>query len=347
MVDHSGASRPRLLVLDDREGLIAAAPGARRLRELCDVTVSAAPLSALSDAELADVRFLLPVRERSTLDAAALARLPALELVLQTGGHAYHLDAAETRRRGIVVSLTRRAQVVRSAMPESTFLLALACMRRLGEAVRGMAAGDWPPLTGRLLAGRQLGILGLGRHGRNVARLGTAFGMRVVAWDRAAADQTSGTGRTGPDGITLLPLGTLLSTSDVVSIHLRLSDSSRGLLDRDRLQAMKPGSVLVNTSRGAIVDETALVEVLRDGPVAAAGLDVFTEEPLPADHVLRSLPNAVLTPHLGWTVEEVFTEFAQIAAEQLADYLAGKLAREELLDADVTPAAGSLGGLAP
>ncbi|MGH3342091.1 MAG: NAD(P)-dependent oxidoreductase [Carbonactinosporaceae bacterium] len=340
---------PRLLVLDDREGLVGTAPGMAALRQLCEVTVLDRPLADVPDAELADVRFLLAIRERTRLDVATLARLPALELVLQTGSHAYHVDAGELRRRGVVTALGRRARVARSAVPELTFLLMLACMRRAGEASRSMAAGEWPSLVGRVLAGRRLGVLGLGRLGRGVARLGAAFGMEVVAWDRIGdRDATAAAGgRDGPAGIGLLPLDTLLATADVLSVHLRLTEQSRGLLGRRQLRAMKPGSVLVNTARGAVVDEDALVDVLRSGPLAAAGLDVFSEEPLPADHPLRALPNAVLTPHVGWTVEESFGEFAAIAGEQVADYLAGRLDREELLDPDVEPVEGALGGLLP
>lgn len=342
-----GADRPRLLILDDREGLVAAAPGTTRLRELCEVSILDRPLTEVPDTDLVDVRFLLAIRERTRLDAATLARFPALELLLQTGGHAYHVDRAELRRRGVVTALGRRAQVVRAAMPELTFMLAIACLRRLGEASRQMSSGQWSPLTGRLLAGRRLGILGLGRHGRNVARLGQALGMDVVAWDRTGEDRETGivAARFGPDGIPLLPLEELLGSSDVLTVHLRLSEQSRGLLDRARLQSMKPRSVLVNTARGAILDEEALVEALRHGPLAAAGLDVFAEEPLPATSPLRTLPNAVLTPHLGWTVEEVFAEFAAIAAEQVRDYLGGVLRRDELLDPDIDPAPGGFGGL--
>lgn len=334
--------RPRLMVLDDWEHLIATSAGMADLRTMCEVTILDRPVSQVPDAELRDVRFLLAIRERTQLDAVTLARFPALELLVQTGGHAYHVDREELRRRGIVTALGRRARVVLQAMPELTFLLAIACLRRLEEVARQMATGEWPALTGRLLAGRRLGILGLGRHGRNVAHIGQAFGMDVVAWDRTGQAQD----HPDPDGIARLPLADLLATSDVVTVHLRLSDESRGLLDRDRLRAMKPRSVLVNTARGAIVDENALVETLRDGPLAAAGLDVFTEEPLPAESPLRTLPNAVLTPHLGWTVEEVFAEFATIAAEQIRDYLAGVLHRDELLDPDVEPAPSGVGGVA-
>lgn len=340
-------SRPRLLVLDDWEGLVRSAPGIERLRETCAVTVLDRPVGEVDDAELADVRFLLPIRERTRLDASTLARFPRLELVLQTGSHAYHVDAEELRRRAIPVALGRRARAVRTAVPELALLLMLACLRRLPEASQALAAGEWPTLVGRTLAGRQLGVLGLGRHGRPVAALGRALGMHVVAWDRSGDRDATSTpsGRPGPDGTLLVPLAALLVTSDVVTVHLRLSDESRGLLGEDRLRSMKEGAVLVNTSRGAVVDEQALVDALRTGPLGAAGLDVFADEPLPNDHPLRSLPNAVLTPHVGWTVEEVFAEFAEIAADQVEDYLGRRLDPQELLDPRVTPPPGARGGV--
>lgn len=315
--------RPRLLVLDDWEGRLAASEGVARMRELADVEVLDRPLADVPDAALADVELLFAVRERTRLDAATLARLPRLRVILQSGGHAYHLDAAAARERGIVVTLGRRGRGPRAAVPELTFALMIGALRHLPTAVRQLTAGEWPALTGRTLAGRRLGLLGTGRHGANVARIAEAFGMEVVAWARP--------GSAGADpSIPRLPLEELLATSDVVSVHLRMSEEVRGLLDGDRLRGMRPGAVLVNTSRGAIVDEAALVEVLRDGPLAAAGLDVFAVEPLPADSPLRTLPNALLTPHLGWTVEEVFDEFAAIAADQLADYLRGTLDPGEL-----------------
>ncbi len=257
--------RPVLLVLDDREGLVRAAPGFARLRERCDVQVLERPLTEVNDAGLADVRLLLAIRERTRPDAATLARFPRLELLLQTGSHAYHVDAGQLRRRRIPVARGRRAQAVRSALQQLTLLLMLACLRRVREATPARAAGDWPALVGRTLSGRRLGVLGLGRHGRRVTGL-------------------------GPDGVVLLPLAELLASCDVVSVHLRLS-----------------------------------------------------EEPLPAEHPLRALPNAVLTPHVGWTTEEVLTEYAEMTAGQAADYLSGVLDPEEL--PDVLPGPDALGGL--
>jgi phosphoglycerate dehydrogenase-like enzyme len=334
---------PRLLVLDDYEGRIAGAPAMARLRELADVTVLDRPLGDADTGALAGVRVLLAIRERTRLDAALLARLPDLELVLQTGGHAYHVDQEAATGRGIVVALSRRAQMASASVPELTFGLMLAVLRRIHPLAGELAAGEWPAAMGGTLAGRTLGILGLGRHGRPVARIAAAFGMVVLAMDR-------GPDREYPDdepGIERLPLDDLLVRSDVVSVHLKLSRESTGLLDAGRLARLRPGAILVNTARGAIVDEAALVEALRSGRLAGAGLDVFATEPLPTDHPLRTAPNVVLTPHIGWKVEEVFAEWAEIAAEQLAAWLDGRLPAAEVLD----PAAAEvprtrLGGLA-
>jgi phosphoglycerate dehydrogenase-like enzyme len=320
--------RPRLLVLDDYEGRVAGAPATAQLRELAEVTVldrPLAPAGPTGPTDLTDVRVVLALRERTRLDGDFFDRFPNLELVLQTGGHAYHLDEPAATARGIVVALGRRARMPTAAVPELTFGLMLAVLRQIHPLAAQLSRGQWPAAVGGTLAGRTLGILGLGRHGRPVARIGTAFGMRVVAWDRG--------GRYPADepGVERLPLDDLLARSDVVSIHLRLAPESRGLLDRARLARMRPSAVLINTARGEIVDEAPLIEALQCGRLGGAGLDVFSTEPLPGESPLRTLPNVVLTPHIGWKVDEVFHEFAQIAADQLAGWLEGRLAADEVL----------------
>jgi phosphoglycerate dehydrogenase-like enzyme len=296
------------------------------MKDKADIRFLKEPLEKISDDELGQVSFLMAIRERTTLDEQVFKRMPHLKLVLQTGGHAYHIDTAAAKRQGIAIALGRKVKAPLLSVPELTFAFVLGLMHLIPQAMATMRTGIWTTLTGRTLARRRLGILGLGRHGTRVAEIAsTAFGMEVVGWDR------TGNGSEKKEGYKRMPLDELLTTSDVVSIHLRLSTESTGLMNRQRLEMMKSGSVLINTSRGAIVDETALIDVLRHGPLAGAGLDVFIHEPLPPDSPLRTLDNVMLTPHIGWTVEEVFEEFAWIACTQLKEYLEGSLATTELL----------------
>lgn len=332
-------SKLTMLILDDREGLIGSSPGLEQMKAHAAVRVLSGSFDQVTAEELAQVQVLMAVRERTTLDAEALSRMPSLELILQTGGHAYHLDADYASGKGIPVSLTRRAFGPKAAVPELTFALAVNALRMIPSAHDSMTEGKWEPFLGRTLRGRTLGILGTGRHGETVAKIATVFGMRVIGWQRTPETMP-------PDGVELLPLEELLAQSDVVSIHLKLTDQSRGLLDARKLALLKPGAVLVNTARGEIVDEQALVERLQSGEISA-GLDVFLQEPLANDSPLRTLPNVVLTPHIGWTVQEVLTEFADIVADQLSDYLSGGLKRSELLNSGVVLAETARGALAP
>ena len=318
--------KPQLLILDDWEGLIAKSPCWERLKNVVDISFLPVPIEMVSNSELSGIDFLMAVRERTALTEQVFARLPRLKLVLQTGGHAYHVDQAAAQKRGITIALGRRIKAPLASVPELTMAMMLGLMHLIPQAQQAMRSGEWPLLTGRTLNGRRLGILGMGRHGSNVARIAkTAFNMEVLAWDRPGGKPAN------PSEITRLQLDELLRTSDVISVHLRLSPESTGLLNAERLQSMKPGSILINTSRGAIVDEAALVNALINGPLAGAGLDVFTNEPLSPDSPLRSLNNVMLTPHIGWTVEEVFAEFAEIACTQLLQYLEGNLPVSELL----------------
>lgn len=319
-------SKLNMIVLDDYEGELANAPAMKRLHQLADVQVLNHPIDPDESDILKNVQVLLALRERTKLNETFLAACPNLELVLQTGGHAYHIDQAAATQRGVVVALGRRVSKPTVVVPELVFSLLLGLVREIYPLTTEMRNGGWPERIGGSLAGRTLGILGYGRLGHPVARLAQAFGMKIVAWDRS--------GSSGVDsfGVERLPLDDLLTISDVVSIHLRLSDESRGLLNREKLWKMKPGAILINTSRGAIVDETALIEALREKRLAGAGLDVFSAEPLPPTSELRTLPNVLLTPHVGWKVRDVLHEFVEIAADQLEAWLTTGLSKSEVLN---------------
>lgn len=320
-------SSPKMLVLDDYEGELVNAPATQRLRQYADVQILDRPIHVDDYSMLKDVQVLLALRERTTLDSRFFEACQTLELVLQTGGHAYHIDQRAASQRGILIALGRRVTKPTIVVPELAFSLMLGLVRQIYPLTTEMRNGGWPELIGGSLAGRTLGILGYGRLGHPVARLAEAFGMKVVAWDRTGSAP-------GADsfGVARLPLDELLAISDVVTIHLRLSDDSRGLLNREKLWKMKPGAILINTSRGAIVDEAALVEALREERLAGAGLDVFVTEPLPETSELRTLPNVLLTPHVGWKVRDVLQEFVAIAADQLEAWLTTGLPRNEVLN---------------
>ncbi len=318
--------KPLLLILDDWEGRIAASSCWQQLKDIVEIKFLKEPVTKAPPEEIKETSFLLAVRERTALTEDVLRQLPKLKLILQTGGHAYHIDTAAASRRNISIALGRRVKAPLISVPELTMAMMLGLVHLIPQAQIAMRAGEWPLLTGRTLSKRQLGILGMGRHGYRVATIAKkAFDMDVVAWDR------TGTNNNKEDGFPRLPLNELLQTSDVVSIHLRLSPASTGLFNEETIMKMKPGAILINISRGSIINEPALIKALQSGHLAGAGLDVFAHEPLDKASPLRLLNNVLLTPHTGWTAEEVFTEFAQIACEQLLDYLDGKLDASELL----------------
>ncbi|HEV8285502.1 MAG TPA: NAD(P)-dependent oxidoreductase [Chitinophagaceae bacterium] len=317
---------PLLIILDDWEGRIQASTCWTQLKDLVEIKFLKKSIQYVDNTEIEQAQFLMAIRERTALDKAVFKRMPNLKLVLQTGGHAYHIDTSAAQKQNIIIALGRRGKAPLVSVPELTFAFALSLMHKVHQGNNTMHSGQWQLFTGRTLSKRRLGILGLGRHGSRVAHIAsTAFNMEVVAWNRGGNTYDTS------NGVKRLSLDELLETSDIVSIHLRLSEESTGLMNKERLEKMKAGAILINTSRGAIVDENALVEALTKGTLAGAGLDVFTQEPLAIDSPLRTLDNVIITPHIGWTVEEVFEEFAQIACAQLIQYLNGTLSKSELL----------------
>jgi phosphoglycerate dehydrogenase-like enzyme len=258
---------------------------------------------------------LVLMRERTAFPRDVLERLPALRLVVTTGMRNASLDVAYLAERGVVVSGTEGSG---TSTTEVAWALILAVAKRVVAEDRALRAGTWQTGFPASLAGATLGLAGLGRLGSAMAPVARAFGMEVVAWSENLTDE-----RAAEVGVERVTKEELLRRSDVVSIHLVLSDRTRGLFGAAELAAMKPAAVLVNTSRGPIVDEAALVDALRAGVIAGAGLDVYDVEPLPAGHPLLGLDNVVLTPHLGYVTEEGFRQMYGQAVEDIRAFLDG------------------------
>lgn len=265
---------------------------------------------------LGEFEVLVMMRERMALPRALIERLPNLRYVVFTGSHSTVIDFAALAERGIEISRTG-ARASPSAA-ELTWALLLACARHIPREDAAMREGGWQTSVGVSLGGKTLGILGLGTLGRLVAGYGKAFGMEVIAWSQ---NLTAERAREG--GATLVARDEIFRRSDALSIHLKLGQRTRGLVGAAEFALMKPGAILINTARGPVVDEAALIAALREKRIRAAGLDVFDEEPLPADHPLRSLPNAVLTPHLGYVTEESYRDFYGAAVTALVAWRAG------------------------
>lgn len=310
----------KVTVLDDYQRAFESTHAIQRLREKADVQILTEKLpsdDALVDA-LRGSQAIIPIRERTKFTGALLEKLLDLEFVSQTGNHVYHVDMDAATRCGIIVSLAPGG----NSTTELTFGLMLAVMRRIPESDRAMRRGEWPLVLGYVLKEKTLGILGLGKIGTEVAAVARAFGMNVIAWGPTLTAE-----RAAKSGVAFMPLEEVLQTADVISIHLALSDQSRNLLNEARLRQMKKTTYLINTARGAIVDEAALVKILKEKAIAGAALDVFVQEPLPKNHPLLELDNVVLTPHLGWPTDSGFAGFADNAVTNILDYKQGKLTR--------------------
>jgi len=311
----------KVAVLDDWQGVARGSADWSRLQARAEVVFfgDAFPTEDAAAAGLADFEILLAMRERTHFTGSLLRRLPKLKMLGTTSARTLSLDMAVATERGIVVCNTGSGSGL-----AGTAELALGL---LIAAVRGIAAGDATIRAGGFqngvpvgmaLEGKTLGLLGLGRLGSKMAHYGQALGMEIIAWSQ---NLTAEKARAG--GARLVAKDEVLAQSDAVSIHLVLSDRTRGLVGRAEIARMKPGAILVNTSRGPIVDEAALIEAVRAGRIVAA-LDVYDQEPLPGGHPLRSAPNTVLTPHLGYGVREVWAQFYPESVENALAFLDGK-----------------------
>ena len=238
------------------------------------------------------------MRERTPLPRSVIERLPQLKLIASTGPRNAAIDVEAAAERGIVVAHTGY-----DARPtiEMTWALILASARQVALENAHLRAGGWQLTIGDSLHGKTLGVLGLGNIGSEVARIGLAFGMEVIAWSQnLTADKAQAS------GARLVSKEELFRKADILTIHLVLSQRTKGLVGAAELQAMKPSARLINTSRGPIVNESALMQVLREHRIAGAALDVFDVEPLPTDHPFRSLDNVLATPHIGYVAQDLY-----------------------------------------
>jgi phosphoglycerate dehydrogenase-like enzyme len=318
----------RLAILDDAEGFARTQVDWAQLPDGVDMEV----LGHHEDADdlarrLADVEIVLGMRERTAFPRALLERLPSLQLLITTGRRNASFDIAAATDLGIVVA---GAPGAGQGTAELTWALILAVLRRVVVEDRAVRQGRWGTTVGVEVAGRTLGILGLGRVGGAVARIAQAFDMQVLAWspnltpDRAAAD-----------GATAVAMHALLRRADVVSLHLRLTDDTRGMIGAHELGLLRSTAVVINTSRGPVIDEAALLAALRSGAIAGAGLDVYAKEPLPPGHPLTALDNVVLLPHRGYVTDTGFAAFYRNAIEVIDGMVTGRAVRvlnPEVLD---------------
>ena len=316
----SGSVRPALsrlaiAILDDYQDVARSfAPWGDLDADVAVFTDHVDGLERLAE-RLAPFDVLVAMRERTPFGADLLARLPRLRLLVTTGMANAAIDLAAAKAHGVAVCGTR---IMPGPTAGLTWGLILGLLRHIPEELGNVRSGAWQTTVGVDVDGLTLGVLGFGRLGRRVAAVARAFEMDVIAWSQNLQPDAARDGGAEP-----VSFEELLERSDVLSVHTRLSDRTRGLIGAPELARMKPTAVLVNTSRGPIVDEAALLAALADGTLAGAGLDVFDEEPLPPDHPLRTAPNTVLTPHLGYVSTGTYAVFFRDAVDDVAAYLRG------------------------
>ena len=310
----------KVAVLDDWQGVARHSADWSELEKRAQVRIFDKPFDDAADLvrQVADFEIIVAMRERSPFPKSVIDQLTNLKMIAVTGPRTWTMDIAACTARQIPVCHTGGA-LASAATAEIALGLLLAAARHIASADVSMRDGRFQQQlpVGTALEGKTMGVIGLGKIGSRMARYGLALGMRVMAWSRNLTEETASRA-----GVQRVEKDTLLRESDAISLHLVLSDQSRGTIGADELKKMKDSAILINTSRGPLIDEVALLENLRAGRLIAA-LDVFDEEPLPADHPLRSLPNTVLTPHQGYATREIYSQFYRESIENVLAYLDG------------------------
>jgi phosphoglycerate dehydrogenase-like enzyme len=305
----------KVAILDDYQNVALQLADWSAVRQHAEITVFNEHLAdpAAVVARLRPFEVVCVMRERTPLTREILQQLPKLKLIASTGPRNASIDTKAAADLGIAVTATGYDS---TPTIEFTWSLILACMRRIDREAASLKAGGWQTSLGSNLRGKSLGVIGLGNIGREVARIGLAFGMKVIAWSQNLTEE-----KASAAGASLVDKPTLFREADIVTVHLVLSHRTRGLIGAPELALMKPAARLVNTSRGPIVDEAALVEALKARRIAGAAIDVFDVEPLPPDHPFRKLENVLATPHLGYVTEDLYRTFYGDAATNIAKWL--------------------------
>ena len=308
-------TRAKIAVLDDYQDVALAMADWSALDGRAEVTVfhdHVADFEPLVQ-RLAPFDALCVMRERTPLPRTLIERLPRLKLIASTGPRNASIDLQAAADHGVGVVHTGYKS---EPTVELTWALILAGARHLLAESASVRSGGWQVGVGDDMGGATLGLLGLGNVGTRVAKVGLAFGMKVIAWSQNLSDE-----KAAAHGVTRVSKEELFGQADVLSVHLVLSGRTRGLVGAGELALMKPGARLVNTSRGPIVDEAALVAALRAGRIAGAAIDVFDQEPLPVDHPYRSLPKLLATPHIGYVSRDLYRTFYGDTVAQLLKWL--------------------------
>ncbi len=311
----------RLAILDDYQGVARALGPWDRLPDGLRIEVFRDTVSdpdALAE-RLRPFDALVIMRERTPFPRDLVERLPDLRLLVTTGMRNRSVDLAACAEKGVTVCGTPGFG---NPTVDLTWGLILSLARRIPEQERGLREGRWQVALGNGLEGKTLGVLGLGNLGARVSRVGAAFGMRVVAWSPNLTEE-----RAAEVGAVRVDKAALMAEADVLTLHVVLSERSRGIVGAEDIARMKPGAFVVNTSRGPLIDQAALIAALREGRIAGAGLDVYDQEPLPPGGPILSAPNTVLTPHLGYVTEENYRAYFQGAVEAVEGYLKGSPVR--------------------
>ena len=311
----------KIAILDDYQQVALGLPAWQTLPAGTQVEVFSSPAADEDELvrRLAPFDVVVAMRERTAFPARVIERLPRLRLLASTGLRNAAIDLDACRRAGIVTTGARGARSARGSTAETAWALILALAKQVLPSHQALRAGRWQPLLASGLMDRVLGLAGLGNIGTQMAQIGRAFGMEVIAWSPNLTAE-----RAAERGARAVSCDELFGRSDVLSLHLVLGERTAGMVSAARLAQMKPGSLLVNTARAGLVDEGALLQALQQRRIAGAGLDVFWQEPLPAAHPLLELDNVVLTPHLGYATRENLEAFYASVADNILAWIEGR-----------------------